>query len=180
MKRNHTVLEYKSIIRMLRAVRPGISVSSDFIIGFPGETGSDFEQTMDLIEALGFDHSFSFIYSQRPGTPAAALPDDVPVSVKKERLAHLQARISEMAAGISAGMVGNIERILVEKTSRKRDDQLSGRTENNRVVNFDADPELIGRFVNVRITEALPNSLRGELVALVEGEANGAPEANCA
>ncbi len=180
MKRNHTALEYRSIIRRLRAARPGISLSSDFIIGFPGETGSDFEQTMELIEAVGFDHSFSFIYSQRPGTPAAALPDDVPVSIKKQRLAHLQARISEMAAGISAGMVGNIERILVEKTSRKRDDQLSGRTENNRVVNFDADPALIGRFVNVRITEALPNSLRGELVALAEGEDKGAPEASCA
>ena len=180
MKRNHTALEYKSIIRRLRAARPGISLSSDFIIGFPGETGDDFEQTMDLIEAVGFDHSFSFIYSQRPGTPAAALQDDVPVSLKKERLARLQARISEMAAGISAGMVGNTERILVEKTSRKRDDQLSGRTENNRVVNFDADPALIGRFVNVIITEALPNSLRGELVALAEGEARGAPEVNCA
>jgi tRNA-2-methylthio-N6-dimethylallyladenosine synthase len=180
MKRNHTAQEYKSIIRRLRAVRPGISLSSDFIIGFPGETGDDFEQTMDLIEAVGFDHSFSFIYSQRPGTPAAALQDDVPVSLKKERLARLQARISEMAAEISAGMVGNTERILVEKTSRKRDDQLSGRTENNRVVNFDADPALIGRFVNVTITEALPNSLRGELVALAEGEARGAPEVNCA
>jgi len=180
MKRNHTALEYKSIIRRLRAARPGISLSSDFIIGFPGETGDDFEQTMDLIEAVGFDHSFSFIYSQRPGTPAAALQDDVPVSLKKERLARLQARISEMAAEISAGMVGNTERILVEKTSRKRDDQLSGRTENNRVVNFDADPALIGRFVNVIITEALPNSLRGELVALAEGEARGAPEVNCA
>jgi tRNA-2-methylthio-N6-dimethylallyladenosine synthase len=180
MKRNHTALEYKSIIRRLRAARPGISLSSDFIIGFPGETGDDFEQTMDLIEAVGFDHSFSFIYSQRPGTPAAALQDDVPVSLKKERLARLQARISEMAAGISAGMVGNTERILVEKTSRKRDDQLSGRTENNRVVNFDADPALIGRFVNVIITEALPNSLRGKLVALAEGEARGAPEVNCA
>jgi len=180
MKRNHTALEYKSIIRRLRAARPGISLSSDFIIGFPGETGDDFEQTMDLIEAVGFDHSFSFIYSQRPGTPAAALQDDVPVSLKKERLARLQARISEMAAEISAGMVGNTERILIEKTSRKRDDQLSGRTENNRVVNFDADPALIGRFVNVIITEALPNSLRGELVALAEGESRGAPEVNCA
>ncbi len=180
MKRNHTVLEYKSIISRLRTVRPGISLSSDFIIGFPGETGSDFEQTMELIEEVGFDHSFSFIYSQRPGTPAAAWPDDVPVSVKKERLARLQARIGEMATAVSAGMLGNIERILVEKTSRKRDDQLSGRTENNRVVNFDADPALIGRFVNVRISEALPNSLRGELVALAEGETKRAPEANCA
>jgi tRNA-2-methylthio-N6-dimethylallyladenosine synthase len=180
MKRNHTVLEYKSVVGRLRAVRPGISLSSDFIVGFPGETGDDFEQTMDLIEAVGFDHSFSFIYSQRPGTPAAALQDDALPGLKKERLARLQARISEMAATISEAMVGNIERILVEKTSRKRDDQLSGRTENNRVVNFDADPSLIGRFVNVRITEALPNSLRGELVALAEGEARGATEADCA
>jgi tRNA-2-methylthio-N6-dimethylallyladenosine synthase len=141
MKRNHTALEYKSIIRRLREARPGISLSSDFIIGFP-----------------------SFIYSQRPGTPAADLPDDVPLAVKKQRLARLQQRISDMAAGISASMVGNIERVLVEKPSRKRADQLSGRTGNNRVVNFDADPALIGQFVDVRITEALPNSLRGELV----------------
>ena len=163
MKRNHTVLEYKSIIRRLREARPGISLSSDFIIGFPGETAEDFEQTMALIEDIGFDQSFSFIYSQRPGTPAAGLPDDVLSSIKKERLTRLQQRINELAAEISARMVGNVERILVEKPSRKRADQLSGRTENNRVVNFDADPSLIGRFVKVRITEALPNSLRGEL-----------------
>jgi tRNA-2-methylthio-N6-dimethylallyladenosine synthase len=168
MKRNHTVLEYKSIIRRLREARPGISLSSDFIIGFPGETAEDFEQTMALIEDIGFDQSFSFIYSQRPGTPAAGLPDDVPSSTKKERLARLQQRINELAAEISARMVGNVERILVEKPSRKRADQLSGRTENNRVVNFDADPSLIGRFVNTRITEALPNSLRGELVPAEE------------
>jgi len=164
MKRNHTALEYKSIIRRLREARPGISLSSDFIIGFPGETDADFEQTMTLIEEVGFDHSFSFIYSRRPGTPAAELPDDVPLQVKKQRLARLQQRISAMAAAISADMVGNIERILVEKPSRKRADQLSGRTGNNRVVNFDADPALIGQFVDVRITEALPNCLRGELV----------------
>ncbi len=165
MKRNHTALEYKSIIRRLREVRPGISLSSDFIIGFPGETEVDFEQTMTLIEDIGFDHSFSFIYSQRPGTPAAGFPDDVTLEVKKARLSRLQQRIGAMAAAISQAMVGNIERILVEKVSRKRADQLSGRTENNRVVNFDAGPELIGQFVDVRITEALPNSLRGELVA---------------
>ena len=168
MKRNHTALEYKSIIRRLREARPGISMSSDFIIGFPGETDADFEQTMALIETTGFDHSFSFIYSQRPGTPAADMPDDVQLATKKARLARLQQRIAEMAAAISEGMVGKVERILVEKVSRKRDDQLSGRTENNRVVNFDAAPALIGRFVEVRITEALPNSLRGELVS-VEG-----------
>lgn len=165
MKRNHTALEYSSIIRRLREARPGISLSSDFIIGFPGETDADFEQTMALVERIGFDHSFSFVYSQRPGTPAASLPDDVPMTVKKQRLARLQARITEMAADISAAMVGSIQRVLVEKPSRKRADQLSGRTENNRVVNFDAAPDLVGQFVDIRITEALPNSLRGELVA---------------
>jgi tRNA-2-methylthio-N6-dimethylallyladenosine synthase len=165
MKRNHTALEYTSIIRRLRAARPGISISSDFIVGFPGETDADFEQTMALVEQTGFDHSFSFIYSQRPGTPAASLPDDVPLAVKKQRLARLQARITEMAAAIGTSMVGSIQSVLVEKPSRKRADQLSGRTENNRVVNFDATPDLVGQFVDIRITEALPNSLRGELVA---------------
>jgi tRNA-2-methylthio-N6-dimethylallyladenosine synthase len=164
MKRNHTALQYKSIIRRLREARPDLSMSSDFIIGFPGETAVDFEDTMSLIEDIGFDHSFSFIYSQRPGTPAADFPDDVSLADKKLRLARLQSRISEMAAAISQAMVGNVERILVEKVSRKRTDQLSGRTENNRVVNFDASPGLIGQFVDVRITEALPNSLRGEIV----------------
>jgi tRNA-2-methylthio-N6-dimethylallyladenosine synthase len=168
MKRNHTALEYKSVIRRLREARPGISISSDFIVGFPGETDADFEDTMALIDAVGVDHSFSFIYSQRPGTPAAALPDDVPVEVKKSRLARLQARINEMAADISRTMVGRTERVLVEKPSRKRPEQLSGRTGNNRVVNFDADASLIGRFVEVEITEALPNSLRGRLVAVEE------------
>jgi len=164
MKRNHTALEYKSVIQRLREARPDLSMSSDFIIGFPGETAADFEDTMSLIEDIGFDHSFSFIYSQRPGTPAADFPDDVSLADKKLRLARLQSRISEMAAAISQAMVGNVERILVEKVSRKRTDQLSGRTENNRVVNFDASPGLIGQFVDVRITEALPNSLRGEIV----------------
>jgi tRNA-2-methylthio-N6-dimethylallyladenosine synthase len=168
MKRNHTALEYRSIIRRLREARPGISLSSDFIVGFPGETAADFEQTMALIEAVGFDHSFSFIYSRRPGTPAADLPDDVPMTVKRERLAQLQARIGELAAAISRNMVGRVERVLVEHPSRKRADQLCGRTENNRVVNFDGDPALIGRFVDVRITEALPNSLRGVVVATEE------------
>jgi tRNA-2-methylthio-N6-dimethylallyladenosine synthase len=165
MKRNHTALEYRAIVRRLREARPGISLSSDFIVGFPGETEADFEQTMALIEAVGFDHSFSFIYSRRPGTPAAELPDDVPLAVKRERLARLQARINAMAADISAAMVGRVERVLVERPSRKRTDQLCGRTENNRVVNFDGEPALIGRFVDVRITEALPNSLRGEIIA---------------
>ena len=168
MKRNHTVLEYKAIIRRLREARPGISISSDFIIGFPGETDADFEQTMELVESIGFDHSFSFIYSQRPGTPAASLPDDVLLDVKKQRLARLQARITEMAANISQSMVDSVQRVLVEKPSRKRAEQLSGRTENNRVVNFDAAPELVGRFVDIRITEALPNSLRGEIVSMAD------------
>jgi tRNA-2-methylthio-N6-dimethylallyladenosine synthase len=171
MKRNHTALEYRSIIRRLRAARPGISISSDFIIGFPGETDADFEQTMELIEAIGFDQSFSFIYSQRPGTPAAALADDVPLAVKKQRLARLQQRITEMAAAISADMVGGVQQVLVEKPSRKDAAQMSGRTENNRVVNFDAAPGLIGQFVDVLITEALPNSLRGELVDMAAPEA---------
>ena len=165
MKRNHTALEYKSIIRRLRAVRPDISLSSDFIIGFPGESDADFEQTMALIDAVGFDHSFSFIYSPRPGTPAASLPDDVPLAVKKQRLAALQQRINALAAEVSQGMVGQFESVLVDRVSRKRADQVSGRTGNNRVVNFDGDTSLIGSFVNVRITEALPNSLRGELVS---------------
>jgi tRNA-2-methylthio-N6-dimethylallyladenosine synthase len=169
MKRNHTVLEYKSIIRRLREARPGISISSDFIVGFPGESEADFEDTMALIEEVVFDHSFSFVYSPRPGTPAASLPDDVPASAKKARLARLQARINEMAADISRSMVGRTERVLVEKPSRKRPDQLSGRTGNNRVVNFDADVSLIGRFVEVEITEALPNSLRGRLVSVEQG-----------
>jgi tRNA-2-methylthio-N6-dimethylallyladenosine synthase len=175
MKRGHTALEYRAIIRRLREARPGISLSSDFIVGFPGESAADFEQTMALIEAIGFDHSFSFIYSRRPGTPAADLPDDVPMAIKRERLARLQARIGELAAVISRDMVGRVERILVEQPSRKRSDQLCGRTENNRVVNFDGDPALIGRFVELRITEALPNSLRGVLVA-TEDMAQRAPE----
>ncbi len=167
MKRNHTALEYKSRIRRLRAARPDISLSSDFIVGFPGETGADFEATMRLIEEVGFDNSFSFIYSRRPGTPAAELPDDVPLATKKRRLARLQARIQGMAAAISAAMVGSEQRILVEGPSRKSPaQQMAGRTENNRVVNFAAGGDLIGRFVRVRISEALPNSLRGELLAV--------------
>ncbi|RMG56625.1 MAG: tRNA (N6-isopentenyl adenosine(37)-C2)-methylthiotransferase MiaB [Gammaproteobacteria bacterium] len=165
MKRGHTALEYKSKIRRLREARPDISLSSDFIVGFPGETEEDFEATMRLIEEVGFDHSFSFIYSARPGTPAASMPDDVPLEVKKARLARLQARISEQAMAISESMVGSEQMILVERPSRKDPGQMAGRTENNRVVNFPGSPELIGQFVRVRITEALPNSLRGELVS---------------
>ncbi len=165
MKRGHTVLEYKSKIRKLRKVRPDISISSDFIVGFPGETNEDFERLMDLIGDVGFDHSYSFIYSKRPGTPAASLPDEVPDDVKKQRLAILQARINQQAAEISRGMVGKIERVLVEGISKKDASQVAGRTENNRVVNFDGGPELIGQLVDVRITEALPNSLRAERVS---------------
>lgn len=162
MKRGHSALEYKNKVRRLREARPNLSLSSDFIIGFPGESDSDFAATMQLIEEVGFDHSFSFIYSPRPGTPASSLPDDVPVEVKKQRLSQLQARINEMAAEISRNMVGSTQRVLVDGISRKNDAEVSGRTENNRVVNFAAPAELIGQFVDVRITEALPNSLRGE------------------
>jgi len=161
MKRGHTALEYKQRIRRLREVRPDISLSSDFIVGFPGETDRDFEATMNLIADVGFDQSFSFVYSARPGTPAANLPDDTPMQVKKERLQILQARINQQAQAISDAMVGTTQRVLVEKISKKSASQVAGRTENNRWVNFDADPSLIGRFVDVVITEALPNSLRG-------------------
>lgn len=164
MKRGHTALEYKAKIRRLREMRPDICISSDFIVGFPGETDEDFEQTMKLIEEVGFDQSFSFIYSPRPGTPAASLPDDVPQEVKKARLARLQAKINEHARAISEAMVGTVQKILVEGVSRKSEDEVSGRTENNRVVNFPADRSVIGKFVEVRITAAYPNSLRGELL----------------
>ncbi len=166
MKRGHTALEYKAKIRALRRIRPNISMSSDFIIGFPGETDADFEATMRLIDEVGFDNSFSFIYSARPGTPAADLPDDTPESVKKARLHALQSRISQQAQGISRRMVGTQQRILVTGVSKKDPGQLSGRTENNRVVNFACtDAGLIGEFATVDIVEALPNSLRGRLLA---------------
>jgi len=162
MKRGHTALEYKSRLRQLKLARPGISLSSDFIIGFPGETDADFEDTMKLIKEVGFDHSFSFIYSARPGTPAASLNDDTPAEVKKDRLATLQKTINEQAQAISESMVGSVQRILVERPSTRDDAELAGRTENNRVVNFAGDTALIGKFVDVSITEARPNSLRGE------------------
>ena len=164
MKRNYTTLEYKSRIRKLRKVRPNISLSSDFIIGFPGETDEDFKATMDLIDEIGFDHSFSFIYSKRPGTPAASLPDDVPMEVKKERLRILQTRITQQAQAISQTMVGTTQTVLVTGISKKNDKELSARTENNRVVNFRGEPILIGKMITVTITEAKPNSLRGELI----------------
>jgi tRNA-2-methylthio-N6-dimethylallyladenosine synthase len=165
MKRGHTVLEYKSKLRRLRKIRPDISLSSDFIIGFPGETDADFEATMDLIAEIGFDHSFSFIYSARPGTPAADLPDETPMEEKKARLARLQSRINNHAMKISRDMVGTRQSILITGQSKKDPGQLQGRTENNRVVNFSAiDQNLIGQFVLVDIHEALPNSLRGTMV----------------
>lgn len=164
MKRGHTVLEYKSLIRRLREIRPEMSISSDFIIGFPGETEADFAATLNLIAEVGFDHSFSFIYSPRPGTPAADLPDDVSLAVKKQRLAILQAHISQRASDISQAMIGSKQCILVLGPSRKDPGQLCGRTHNNRVVNFKGDSSLGGQFVNVNITEALPNSLRGILI----------------
>ncbi len=163
MKRGHTALEYKEKIRKLREARPGISISSDFIVGFPGESDADFAATMELIADLGFDQSFSFIYSARPGTPAAGFADDTPMAVKKERLQILQTRISQQAMQISRAMIGTTQTVLVEKPSKKDVRQMSGRTENMRWVNFDADPACIGEFVEVVITEALPNSLRGRL-----------------
>ena len=164
MKRGYTVLEYKSLVRKLRAARPDISLSSDFIIGFPGETEADFEATMKLIDDLGFDASFSFIYSSRPGTPAADMADDTPQDVKLARLLRLQKRIEEQAAVISASMVGSVQRILVEGPSRKDPNELAGRTDNNRIVNFPGNPRLINNFVDVTIVSALPHSLRGEIV----------------
>ena len=163
MKRGHSAYEYKRRIRRLREIRPNISLSSDFIVGFPGESDEDFEHTMRLIEEVGFDQSFSFIYSRRPGTPAADLPDDVPHAIKQQRLARLQHTINDMSQRISRAMVGTVQRVLVDRPSRKNPNEIAGRTENNRVVNFAGPRALIGEFVDVRITDAFPNSLRGEL-----------------
>ncbi len=163
MKRGYTALEYKSKIRRLRKVRPDISVSSDFIVGFPGETETDFEETMNLIHEIGFDTSFSFIYSPRPGTPAAQLPDDVSMDVKKQRLGVLQNRLLLNGKRISDGMVGTVQTILVTGPSKKDPEQITGRTENNRVVNLAGDKTLIGQMIRVRITDSLTNSLRGEI-----------------
>jgi tRNA-2-methylthio-N6-dimethylallyladenosine synthase len=165
MKRGHTSLEYKQKIRRLREARPGISLSSDFIVGFPGETERDFEATLAFVAEVGFDQSFSFIYSRRPGTPAAALPDDVPHEEKQRRLERLQAQIDAQSFAISRTMVGSVQRIRGERPSRRDARQLAGRTENNRWVNFDGPASLIGRYVDVVVTEALPNSLRGRLAA---------------
>ncbi len=167
MKRGYTVLEYKSIVRRLRAVRPNVSISSDFIVGFPGETEEDFERTLKLVAEIGFDASFSFVYSRRPGTPAAELPDDTPQELKLKRLQRLQALLNDQQLAISRAMVGSVQRILVEGPSKKDDRELMGRTANNRIVNFDAGPNaarLIGAMIDVCITQAHPHSLRGEVV----------------
>jgi len=164
MKRGYTTLEYKSLVKKLRAARPDISLSSDFIVGFPGETAEDFEKTMKLIDEVGFDTSFSFIFSPRPGTPAADMADDTPAEIKSARLMRLQKRIEELAFVVSSRMVGTVQRVLVEGHAKKDAAELSGRTDNNRVVNFPGSARLIGHFINVRITAALPHSLRGEVV----------------
>ncbi len=164
MKRGYTVLEFKSIIRKLREQRPDLCLSSDFIIGFPGETEADFEATMKLITDLDFDASFSFIYSKRPGTPAADYADDVPAELKSQRLTKLQAQIEAQAQRVNQSMVGTVQRVLVEGHARKNAAELAGRTDNNRIVNFAGQPRLVGQFVEVTITQALPHSLRGEVV----------------
>jgi tRNA-2-methylthio-N6-dimethylallyladenosine synthase len=164
MKRNHTALEYKAKLRRLREAKPGICISSDFIVGFPGETDQDFAATMKLIADVGFDQSFSFIYSKRPGTPAANLPDDTPAEVKSERLKHLQAVLNDNAKAIAQAMVGTVQRVLVEKTSTRDPGEFTGRTENMRYVNFVGNARMIGQFVDVRITEVMANSLRGEVL----------------
>ena len=164
MKRGYTALEYKSLVRRLRAARPDISLSSDFIVGFPGETAEDFEKTMKLIDDIGFDASFSFIFSPRPGTPAAELHDDTPREVQVERLTRLQQRIEALAQTVSQTMVGTVQRVLVEGISKKDENELAGRTDNNRVVNFQGNPRLVHKFIDVRITSAMPHSLRGEVL----------------
>jgi len=176
MKRRYTADCYRDLAARLRAARPDLSLSSDFIVGFPGETEKDFDATMALIEDIGFDQSFSFIYSARPGTPAADVPDDVPMDTKKRRLQHLQTAINQQAGRISDAMVGTTQQVLVDRPSKKNPRQLSGRTGNNRVVNFDGPESLLGRFADVVITEALSNSLRGRL-AVVPSETAGPPAA---
>ena len=166
MKRNHTALEYKARIRKLRAARPDICVSSDFIVGFPGETEADFEATMKLVADIGFDQSFSFVYSRRPGTPAASLADDTADSVKLARLQRLQAAINANARKISEAMLGSVQRVLVEKTSTRDAGELTGRTENMRYVNFPGQPRMIGEFVDIEITDVMANSLRGRVAAV--------------
>jgi tRNA-2-methylthio-N6-dimethylallyladenosine synthase len=180
MKRGYTALEYKQKIRKLRAVRPDISLSTDIIVGFPGETDDDFSRTLALVDEVAFDQSFSFIYSRRPGTPAAALPDDVPAQEKARRLETLQARLNSNARAISERMVGSVQRVLVDRPSKRDARELAGRTENNRWVNFDGPASLLQSFVDVEITEARPNSLRGRLLAgSADGSAVAAAPARC-
>jgi tRNA-2-methylthio-N6-dimethylallyladenosine synthase len=176
MKRGYTALEFKDKVRRLRAARPDIAISSDFIVGFPGETERDFEATLSLVREVGFDQSFSFLYSRRPGTPAASLPDEVATAVKQERLARLQAQLEAQALGISAAMVGTRQRVLVERPAKRDARELAGRTANNRWVNFAGPVTLIGRFVDVLVTEAQPHSLRGRLPE-TQGRAVSAPRA---
>ncbi|MEY4731053.1 MAG: hypothetical protein RL020_2211 [Pseudomonadota bacterium] len=164
MKRGYTALEYKSIIRRLKAVRPGINISSDIIVGFPGESDADFDATMKLVDDVGFDGSYSFLYSPRPGTPAAELSDDTPHEVKMQRLARLQKRADELNAEISAAMVNTVQRVLVEGVSARDANEIYGRTDNNRVVNFAGDLDLIGQFISVKIVAAVRYTLRGELI----------------
>jgi tRNA-2-methylthio-N6-dimethylallyladenosine synthase len=164
MKRGYTVLEYKSLVKKLRAARPDLSLSSDFIVGFPGETEDDFQRTLQLIRDLNFDNSFFFIYSSRPGTPAADLADDTPESEKVKRLIQVQHQIEAQAAEVSHTMVGTVQRILVEGKAKKDASELAGRTDNNRIVNFVGHERLIGHFIDVRITKAFPHSLRGEVI----------------
>jgi tRNA-2-methylthio-N6-dimethylallyladenosine synthase len=168
MKRGHTVLEYKSAIRRVRAVRPDICITSDFIVGFPGETEQDFEATLKLIDDIGFDNSFSYLFSPRPGTPAAEMRDDTPHEIKAARLKRLQDRISEQESGVAAAMLGTVQRVLVEGISKKDVLELAGRTDNNRVVNFRGSPGMIGRFVDVNVTEVVRHTLRGELAIVAD------------
>ncbi|MBF6058613.1 tRNA (N6-isopentenyl adenosine(37)-C2)-methylthiotransferase MiaB [Thiomicrorhabdus heinhorstiae] len=176
MKRNHMAIEYKSTIRKIRKLRPNLSLSGDFIIGFPGETCDDFKETLKLVEELEYDRSFSFIYSPRPGTPAASLPDEESMEKKKRRLYALQELLNKQTQAISEGMVGTVQRVLVERLSRNSFTEVAGRTENNRVVNFEGSPELIGQFVDVEILEAFANSLRGKVVATPEADRHVAPQ----
>ncbi len=163
MKRGYTAIEFKEKVRKLRSVRPDICISSDFIVGFPGEGERDFESTLSLVREVGFDQSYSFLYSRRPGTPAASLPDETPAEVKQQRLSRLQAQLDVQARAISERMVGTAQRVLVERPARKNTRELAGRTENNRWINFAGPAEMIGRFARVAVTEALPHSLRGRL-----------------